>query len=158
MGRGDMKTRIVVLSAAAVSAFLLGGGVALAGNPVGFTATILATGTIANATEIQANGIRFTSPPNAQVIVQQGDFVGGGTTSWHTHPGLTLVTVTDGTLRFHNHCSITVYTKGQSFVEPPNTPVMVHNASASLPAQVIATLVVPAGMAPRTNVPAPHCT
>src|SRR5438105_4082680 len=158
MGRGDMKTRIVVLSAAAVSAFLLGGGIAQAGNPSGFTATILATGTIANATEIQANGIRFSSPPNAQVIVQQGDFVAGGTTGWHMHPGLTVVTVTNGTLRFHNKCSVTVYTKGESFVEPPNTPVTVKNESASVPAQVITTLVVPAGMAPRTNVSPPHCT
>jgi quercetin dioxygenase-like cupin family protein len=153
-----MRTRIVVLSAAAVSAFLLGGGVALAGNPTGSVPTILASGTIAKATAIQASGIQFSAPANVTAIVQKFDFVGGGSSGWHMHPGLTVVTVADGSFRYHEGCHVKLYVKGQSFVEPPNTPVMVKNTSADLPGQVVAALIVPAGVAPRTNTTAPHCT
>jgi quercetin dioxygenase-like cupin family protein len=149
---------MLVLLACAVGAFFLGGGVVLAGKPTGSTPIILASGTIAKATAIQASGIQFSAPENVQVIVQQTDFVGGGTSGWHTHPGLTVVTVADGSFRYHEGCSVKLYIKGQSFVEPPNTPVMVRNTSATLPGQTFAALVVPAGVAPRTNVTAPKCT
>jgi quercetin dioxygenase-like cupin family protein len=154
-----MKTKMLILLAAACGAFLLGGGVVLAGPPIGFSSTILSDGRIANATEINANGVKYASPNNARVIVQTGDFVGGGTSGWHTHPGLTVVTVTDGSVTNHTGCAAAVtYSKGQSFVEPPNTPIDVDNASATLAAHVIAALVVPDGMLPRTNVNAPDCT
>ena len=43
-------------------------------------------------------------------------------------------------------------------VETPNRPGMVENTSSDATAQVFATLIVPAGMPPRTDVPAPNCT
>ena len=150
-----MKTKILVLLAGAIGALVLGGGVVLAAS--GFASTVLAKGTIAKATEISANRIEFSSPKNAQVIVQRGEFAKGGNTGWHTHPGLTVVTVTAGTLRYHDGCSSKVYTVGQSFVETPSRPGMVENTSADATAQVFATLIVPAGMLPRTDVPAPNC-
>ena len=148
-----MKTKMLILLAAVCGAFLLGGGVVLAGPPIGFTATIVSDGKIAKATEISANGIEFSSPKNARVIVQVGDFVPGGTSGWHTHPGLTVVTVTDGSVINYVACHAgVIYTKGQSFVEPPSTPGDVDNTSTTLAAHVMATLIVPDGMAPRTNV------
>jgi quercetin dioxygenase-like cupin family protein len=150
-----MKTKVLVLVAGAIGAFVLGGGVALAAS--GFLPTVLAKGTIPKATEISANRIDFSSPKNAQVIVQMGDFAKGGNTGWHTHPGLTVVTVKAGTVRYHDGCKSTLYTAGQSFVETPNRPGMVENTSSDATAQVYATLIVPAGMLPRTDVPAPNC-
>jgi quercetin dioxygenase-like cupin family protein len=156
---GAVKTKMFILVAAACGAFLLGGGVVLAGPPIGFTATIISDGKIAKATEINANGIKFSSHQNARVIVQVGDFVPGGTSGWHTHPGLTVVTVTDGSVINYVACREgVVYTKGQSFVEPPNTPGDVDNTSTTRAAHVMATLIVSDGMAPRTNVDAPKCT
>ena len=154
-----MKTKMLILLAGVCGAFLLGGGVVLAGPPIGFTTTIISDGKIAKATEINANGIKFSSHENARVIVQVGDFVPGGTSGWHTHPGLTVVTVTDGSVINYVGCREgVVCTKGQSFVEPPNTPGDVDNTSATVAAHVMATLIVPNGMAPRTNVDAPNCT
>jgi quercetin dioxygenase-like cupin family protein len=153
-----MKTKVLVLLAGAIGALVLGGGIVLAGPPNGFASFVLAKGTNPKATEISANRIEFSSPKNAQVIVQRGEFAMGGNTGWHTHPGLTVVTVTAGTLRYHDGCSSHVYTVGQSFVETPNRPGMVENTSANATAQVFASLIVPAGMAPRTDVPAPDCT
>jgi len=153
-----MKRKIVVLVAGAVGALVLGGGVVLAAAS-GFTATLLfPKSTISKATEISANHIEFSSPKNAQVFNQVGTFEIGGNTGWHTHPGLTVVSVTAGTLRYHDGCKSTDYTVGQSFVETPNSPGMVENIGSDATAQVYATLIVPAGMLPRTDVPAPNCT
>ncbi len=153
-----MKTKILVLLAGAIGALVLGGGIALAAALPTFHSHPLANGTIAKATEISANRIEFSSPKNAQVIVQWGEFDKGGNTGWHTHPGLTVVTVTVGTLKYHDGCRSTVYTVGDSFVETPNRPGMVENIRTDATATVYATLIVPNGMAPRTNVPAPNCT
>ena len=158
-----MKTKMLVLLAAASGAFLLGGGAVLAGpvppGPIGFHPTILADGTIARSTEVSANDIEFSSPANARVLVQTIAIDGGGISGWHTHPGLVVVTVTDGAVRVTNGChAAVVYSTGQSFVEPPEEPGLVENASATLPAHTVATLIVPEGMVPRTNVFAPDCT
>lgn len=156
-----VKTKILVLFASALSAFLLGGIVVVAAIvlPSGFHPTIIADGKIAKASEIDANGIEFSSRKNARVIVQTVEFDGGGKSGWHTHPGLTVVTVVDGSVIDRSGCDApVVYTKNQSFVEQPNTPGAVDNVSAKVKAHVVATLIVPNGMAPRTNVEAPDCS
>jgi quercetin dioxygenase-like cupin family protein len=154
-----MKARMLVLLAGVAGAFILGGGVVLAAGVV--TVKPLANGTIARSTDIGANGIEFSSRQNAQVIVQQVDFPSGVATGWHTHPGLTVVTVTSGTVTFHSRCNTTTHTAGtasSSFVERPNTPVNVEDNTAGS-AQVVTTLIVPAGMAARTNLATgPDCT
>jgi len=99
-----MKTKMLILLASVCGAFLLGGGVVVAGPPIGFTATILSDGRIAKATEINANGIKFASQKNARVVVQRGDFVPGGSSGWHTHPGLTVVTVIEGSVINYEGC------------------------------------------------------
>ena len=114
-----MRTKPLVLLAVAIGAFVLGGGVVSAEPPSGFVGRILAAGTLSRATDIGANGIEFSSRTGAQVILQQGDFSAAGTSGWHMHPGLTVVTVTDGTVIYHQRCTVRSYTKGQSFVEPP---------------------------------------
>jgi quercetin dioxygenase-like cupin family protein len=156
-----MKTKILVLLASTLGAFLLGGSVAVAAivGPSGFHPTIIADGKIAKASEIDANGIEFSSRKNARVLVQTVEFDGGGMSGWHTHPGLTVVTVVDGSVIDRTGCHApVVYTKNQSFVEEPNTPGSVNNVSDTVKAHVVATLIVPDGMAPRTNVEAPNCS
>ena len=151
-------SRVLMLLVVGFSAFVLGGGVVSAGPPSGFTPTILSTGTISRLVEVERNGITFKSQPNATVITQQGDFVAGGTSGWHTHPGLTVVTVVSGSVTNTNGCKApATYVAGQSFVEPPDTPLVVQNASATDSARVITMLIVPAGKAARTNVDAPTC-
>ena len=62
-------------------------------------------------------------------------------------------------MRVSHGCHAAVeYKPGESFVEEPKTPGVVVNASATLPAHAVATLIVPKGMAPRTNVFAPDHT
>jgi quercetin dioxygenase-like cupin family protein len=156
-----MKTKVLVLFATALGAFLLGGVVVAAAivPPSGFHPKIIADGKIAKASEIDAHGIEFSSRKNARVIVQTVEFDGGGKSGWHTHPGLTVVTVVDGSVIDRSGCDApVVYTANQSFVEPANTPGSVENVSATVKAHAVATLIVPDGMDPRTNVEAPDCS
>ena len=153
-----MKTKMFVFLAIAGGAFLLGSSVVLAGGS-GFSATLLARGTIAKSSDISAHGIEFSAPRNVRVLTQQVEFANGGTSGWHTHPGLVVVTVMLGALRVTDGCHApVVYPAGSSFVEPPETPGLVENASATTPARSFATLVVPQKMDPRTDVLAPNCT
>lgn len=153
-----MKTKMFVVVASACGALLTGSGVVLAVG-IGFVPTILADGTIAKSSEMSAHRIEFSAPKNAHVITQRVDFEAGGSSGWHTHPGLVVVTVTVGSLRVTDGCHApVVYGPGQSFIETPDTAGLVENASTTTAAQSFATVIVPQGMAPRTNVPAPNCT
>lgn len=152
-----MKTKMFVLLAIACGAFLLGSGVVLAAG-TGFTATILAKGTIAKSSKMSAHRIEFSAPKNVRVITQQVDFAAGGSSGWHTHPGLVVVTVTIGSLRVTDGCHApVVYEAPQSFIETPDTAGLVENVSTTTAAQSFATVIVPQELAPRTDVPAPNC-
>ena len=88
--------------------------------------------------------------------MQQVDFPGKGTSGWHMHPGLVLVTVKTGSIVFHFGCRTEQFSAGQSFVERPLEVGMAENV-VDAPAQNLVTLVVPAGRAPRIDAPAPVC-
>ena len=151
-----MKTKLLRVFLAAASAFVLGGVVARADPPDGFTSAVLANGTLAQPTRINGSGIKFSTSGATTVITQRGEFVTGGITGWHMHPGLTVVTVKSGTVTNHSGCHVTVLSAGQTFVEPPFTPILVPSPTG--PAVVFATLVVPAGSPARIEVTPPECS
>ena len=154
-----MKLKAFVFLAAAIGALFLGSNAVMATPAVGFTAKLLAKGTLAKPAEIQALGIRFSSERSTDVYVQQVDFAPGGSSGWHEHPGLVIVTVATGAVIVHSGCdSGRQYSAGQSFTEAPLTPMLVENASSTAAAQNFAAVVVPVGRAPRIELPAaPDC-
>lgn len=155
-----MKTKAFVVIAVAIGAVFLSSNAVMATPSVGFTAKVLAKGTLSKPTEIEALGVQFSTERPTDVYVQQVDIAPGGRSGWHEHPGLVLVAVATGAVIVHTGCQAgQQYSAGQSFVEPPLTPIMVENASSTSPAQNFATLVVPAGRAPRIELPtAPDCS
>lgn len=155
-----MKTKALVFFAVVVGAVFLASNAVMASPPVGFTAKVLAKGTLAKPAEIGALGIRFSTEGSTDYFVQQVDIAPGGRSGWHEHPGLVLVAVATGSVIVHIGCKAAQhYSAGQTFVEPPLTPTLVENASSTAPAQNFATLVVPAGRAPRIELPgAPTCS
>ena len=155
-----MKTKAFALFAVVISAIFLSSSTVVATPGKDFGATVLAKGTLAGPTEMNALGVEFSTEGSTDVWVQQVDFGPGGHSGWHMHPGLVVVVVAIGSVTNHVDCGPTqVYTVGQSFVEPPMTPGIVSNASSTAPARTFATLVVPAGRAPRIDVPvAPDCS
>ena len=154
-----MKTRVFALFAFAISAVLLSSSTVVATPGVGFGATLLAKGTLAGPVEMDALGVSFSTEGSTDVWVQQVDFAPGGNSGWHQHPGLVLVAVKIGAVTNRVGCGpAQVYSVGQSFLEPPMTAGIVSNASSTAPARTFATVVVPAGRAPRIDVPAPDCS
>ena len=154
-----MKTKVFAVLAVAIGVIFLSSNAVLATPPVGLTAKILAKGTLSRPTEIEALGVQFSTEGSTDVYVQQVDIAPGGNSGWHEHPGLVMIAVATGAVIVTTGCQAPhLYSAGQSFVEPPLTPIMVENASSTAPAQNFATLVVPAGRAPRIELPgAPAC-
>ena len=83
-----------------------------------------------------------------------------GFSGWHTHTGVTLVTVKQGQVAVKDgvDCSTKVYQAGEGFVEPANHVHMVTNPYG-LTAVLVAIQMRPFGTPPRVDAPAPtNCT
>jgi quercetin dioxygenase-like cupin family protein len=80
----------------------------------------------------------------------------GGFSGWHSHAGPTIVTVTSGSIVWHDSfdCSRTTYHAGQGFVEPANHAHYVENASEQA-ATFIAIQMRPTGSPGRVDEPKP---
>jgi quercetin dioxygenase-like cupin family protein len=69
----------------------------------------------------------------------------GGSSGWHSHPGVVLVAVQAGTVTvYHADCDATQYGAGQAFVEVGDHAVLVRNNTTSN-AVLYVTLIVPKG-------------
>ena len=67
----------------------------------------------------------------------------GGSSGWHSHPGVVLVAVQSGTVTvYHADCNPTQYGPGQAFVEVGDHAVLVRNNTTSN-AVLYVTLIVP---------------
>jgi quercetin dioxygenase-like cupin family protein len=67
----------------------------------------------------------------------------GGSSGWHSHPGIVLVAVQSGTLtRYDAHCHTTPYGPGSGFVEFGNHPALVRNNSGA-PVVLYVTYISP---------------
>ena len=86
----------------------------------------------------------------------------GGSSGWHTHPGIVFVTVKSGTLTFYDKtCVGTVHAAGTSFIEVDGAgPGFARNASTTVPVELLVTYVVPTTVPPlavRNDVPVAPC-
>ena len=80
----------------------------------------------------------------------------GGRTGWHSHPGLLMITVKEGTVDFYdNKCTKRSYTAGQAFTEGSEP----HNAlnSGSGNAHLLVFYVIKKGESRRIENPQPPC-
>jgi quercetin dioxygenase-like cupin family protein len=86
----------------------------------------------------------------------------GGQSGWHSHAGPVFITVTAGSIVRHDGsdstCPSTTYLAGHTFVEDPNQPHLIRNASGSDPAEFVAVQMRPEGSPGRIDAPQPtHC-
>jgi hypothetical protein len=95
----------------------------------------------------------------SDLFVQNNLWVPGGYTGWHTHPGHSLIIVTEGAISaYDGHdptCTPTVYTVGMGFVDAGGDHV--HNLRNEGPvnARTVAVQLIPAGATRRIDAPAP---
>jgi quercetin dioxygenase-like cupin family protein len=125
----------------------------------GFHGTPLARGTTAGAQQFNIGDIKFQTKDRVDFAHATVTIDPLGTSGWHSHPGVVLVTVASGTVTFYDaDCSFNAYVAGASFVESNGTTGLARNESASTPAVVYVTYVVPAGApALRIDQPDPGC-
>ena len=131
---------VVVLSAVIV---LLAGAAALATPPKDFVPEPLARGSLGQL-DAQGDGVEVRSGnTNADVAVSKVTIGPGGSSGWHHHPGVVLVSVASGTLTQYNEdCDKTVYATGEGFTESGDHPGIVQNEGNS-DVVVYVTFIVP---------------
>jgi quercetin dioxygenase-like cupin family protein len=127
---------------AAAAAFILAATAAaapaLATPASGFTRTELSTGLLE---QVQARGraapweVRVRTRGNTTLGLDQLTVVDHGHSGWHTHAGLTMVTVVSGEVTWYDgakpDCPAKTYHVGESFIEPANNVHLVHNTTGN---------------------------
>jgi hypothetical protein len=163
------KQRIAVLAGviaamvfSALAAFV---AVTKANSPSGVTPTLLARGTY-DSYKVKTDpkgSIDFkakTKEPT-DMVVQRHDFLPGGSTGWHQHPGPIFITVTQGQITFYErddpNCSPHVVTAGHGYVDTGDGHIGRNETNA--PAQDVAVAIAPVGAPFRAELdpPGPYC-
>src|SRR5918997_1114620 len=118
-------------------------GAALATTPKEATTTPLTRATLGKF-EAKGDGIEVESERHsadfatARVVIEPG-----GSSGWHHHPGVTLVSVASGTVtEYDKKCEKSVHKAGEGFVESNDAVHVVRNKS-NVNAVLYATLIVP---------------
>jgi quercetin dioxygenase-like cupin family protein len=143
-----MMKRTILLMAVAVTVLAVFVGAALATQPKGVTPTPLTRATLGKF-EAQNKGIEVESQRTsadfalAKVVIEPG-----GTTGWHHHPGVALVSVNSGAVtEYDKNCHKSVFKAGEGFFETNGEVHVVHNqgkADAVLYVAFIAPTKTPA--------------
>jgi quercetin dioxygenase-like cupin family protein len=141
----------VLLAAAVGTAFATGAG--------GFHGTPLARGTTSGPMQFNMGEIKFQTKDRVDIAQATVTIDPLGSSGWHSHPGVVLVTVATGTVTFYNaDCSFNTYGAGASFVESNGATGLARNQSSTTAAVVFVTYIVPAGApALRIDQPNPGC-
>ena len=95
---------------------------------------------------------------DSDVYLTEVTFQPGGQTGWHSHPGPSLITVTEGTLTvYHDDCTFETYSAGESFTDLGCGDIHnVRNETAG-EAKDIAVQFVPHGATRRIEADDPGC-
>jgi len=135
--------RTILLLAVAVTVLVVFVGAALATQPKGVTPTPLTRATLGKF-EVENNGIEVESQHTsadfalAKVVIEPG-----GTTGWHHHPGVALVSVTSGAVtEYDKNCHKSVIKAGEGFFET-NGEVHVVRNKGKANAVLYVTFIVP---------------
>src|SRR5213595_875950 len=95
---------------------------------------------------------------DSDVYVTQITFQPGGQTGWHSHPGPSLITVTEGTLTvYHEDCTSETFTAGQSFTDLGCGDIHNVRNEGATEAIDVAVQIVPHGQPRRIDEPDPGC-
>ena len=120
--------RAILLMAVGVTILAVVVGAALATTPSGATSTLLTRATLGEF-KAKNDGIKVKSlQRSADVSVVKVDLEPRGSTGWHHHPGVVMVSVASGTVtEYDEDCQPTVIQAGQGFVESRDEVHLVRN-------------------------------
>jgi quercetin dioxygenase-like cupin family protein len=165
MKRIMTKKQLVFLTAAAVSAVVVGVALATPGSGI-VSAAIVARAGFTDSVDvkfkIQGQGQEVVHVQNAQETVMQQIIIGpGGHTGWHSHPGPAVALVKSGELTLYSGddptCSGRTYSAGQAFIDSGQGHVHIaRNLSLVENTEVWVTYFdVPPGQSPRIDAADP---
>ncbi len=142
--------RALLLVAVGVTALALVVGAALATPPKKATTTPLTRATLGKFAH-HTDGIKVESKQrSADVAVAKVVLEPGGSTGWHHHPGVVMVSVKSGAVsEYHQDCHKTVYKAAKGFVEGDGEVHVARNegnVDAVLYATFLATETPPEGL------------
>jgi len=136
-------TLLVTLGVSVLALLALVVGAALATTPKGVTPTPLTRATLGTF-EAENKGIEVESKHTsadfalAKVVIEPG-----GTTGWHHHPGVALVSVNSGAItEYDKNCNKSVFKAGDGFTES-NGEVHVVRNQGKANAVLYVTFIVP---------------
>jgi quercetin dioxygenase-like cupin family protein len=95
---------------------------------------------------------------DSNIIQQEVKFSPGGTTGWHKHPGIVVLTLAadSGPVDWYDaECGKTIYKAGDSWTEGTKLHDVVNRSS--IDAHFLVTYIVAEGVNKRTDEPAPRC-
>ena len=94
----------------------------------------------------------------SNIIQQEIKFSPGGTTGWHTHPGIVLLTLAadSGPVEWYDsECGKTIYKAGDSWTEGTKVHDVVNRGATD--AHFLVTYIVAKDVSKRTDHAAPRC-
>jgi quercetin dioxygenase-like cupin family protein len=95
---------------------------------------------------------------DSDVYVTEVTFQPGGQTGWHSHPGPSMITVTEGTLTvYHDDCTFETYSAGESFTDLGCGDIHNVRNETGAEAKDVAVQIVPHGAMRRTEADDPGC-
>ena len=135
-------------------------GSALATPASNFIGTITSRATLSDSVHFNTGEVKFQTKGAVDFVTATVNIAPLGTSGWHSHPGVVLVSVVSGSLTFYDaNCNAEIHPAGTSFVESGDAAGLVRNESSTTPALVYATYLVAAGTtALRVDAPNPGCT
>ena len=136
------------LTLAVVTALVVA-GTALATMPSGIVVTTFVRATLdanqphGGVKAYSGDGVKLHTRGATDVAVQTITSPPGGSSGWHSHPGVVLVAVQSGTVTLYDaQCHTTQYGPGQAFVEVGDDAMLVRN-NTTANAVLYVTLIVP---------------
>ena len=121
-------------------------GTVLATGASGFHPTTLSRGTLSESVHYNTGAVKFQTKGSVDFVTQTITFDPLGSSGWHAHPGVVLVSVMSGSLVHYDHnCTAVVQDAGSAFTESGDEPGLVNNVSTTTPVVVYVTFIVPAG-------------
>ena len=151
-----LKVLRVPLLALVVLAGLAGG--ALASPAVGFHPTVLSRATLSESVHHNAGVVKFQTKGPVDITHQTLTIDPLGSSGWHTHLGVVLITLKSGSVvRYRADCSTDVYGAGAAFTESGSHVGLVRNESATTPAVTYLTYITPVGAPLRNEASNPGC-
>jgi hypothetical protein len=96
----------------------------------------------------------------SDLYVQNNLWSVGGSTGWHTHPGHSLIIVTEGAVTAYegddSSCTPKEYTIGMGFVDPGGDHVHLLRNEGAVPAGTVAVQLLPADAMRRIDAERPN--